>query len=303
MWLNRSIMSKVTTDKFNQIIKIELPSAAEAGIYLQSIDEGKAELVLPLTSDRKAVVDALRGLDRLGFTNIAGGIRTALAGFDASTRPDASRAILLLTDGRSDPTAARETMTEARAQGVAIHSLMLGSDPMGKELLSELAHETGGDFVQVTDSRDLPHLLSALRTTGVEKVTLRLNDWPPIPATLVDGRFTAQMHLSVGENRILATATSFDGIPKVVNVLLGNRDTHDVAGLVCLRIRTFEVPRHRQGDTSHVGTQHVLAPVRVIERVNHEVERGRWQRCCIVHRDGQVRSSHGSSESHIYCID
>jgi uncharacterized protein (TIGR00369 family) len=40
-------MSKVTTDKFNQIIKTELPSAAEVGIYLQSIDEGKAELVLP----------------------------------------------------------------------------------------------------------------------------------------------------------------------------------------------------------------------------------------------------------------
>jgi uncharacterized protein (TIGR00369 family) len=40
-------MSKVTTNKFNEIINIELPSAAELGIYLQSIDEGKAELVLP----------------------------------------------------------------------------------------------------------------------------------------------------------------------------------------------------------------------------------------------------------------
>jgi uncharacterized protein (TIGR00369 family) len=40
-------MSKVTTDKFNQIIGAELPSAAEAGIYLQSIDAGRAELVLP----------------------------------------------------------------------------------------------------------------------------------------------------------------------------------------------------------------------------------------------------------------
>jgi uncharacterized protein (TIGR00369 family) len=47
MWLNLTIMSKVTTDKFNEIIKIELPSAAEVGIYLQAIDEGKAELVLP----------------------------------------------------------------------------------------------------------------------------------------------------------------------------------------------------------------------------------------------------------------
>ena len=40
-------MSKVTTEKFNEIINIELPSAAEVGIYLQAIDEGKAELVLP----------------------------------------------------------------------------------------------------------------------------------------------------------------------------------------------------------------------------------------------------------------
>jgi uncharacterized protein (TIGR00369 family) len=47
MWLNLATMSKVTTEKFNEIINTELPSAAEVGIYLQSIDEGKAELVLP----------------------------------------------------------------------------------------------------------------------------------------------------------------------------------------------------------------------------------------------------------------
>ena len=40
-------MSKVTTEQFNEIIKIELPSAAEAGIYLREIDAGTAELVLP----------------------------------------------------------------------------------------------------------------------------------------------------------------------------------------------------------------------------------------------------------------
>ena len=40
-------MSKVSTKKFNQIIGTELPSAAETGIYLRSIDEGVAELVLP----------------------------------------------------------------------------------------------------------------------------------------------------------------------------------------------------------------------------------------------------------------
>ncbi len=40
-------MSKVTTEKFNEIIRIELPSAAESGIYLRNIEAGRAELVLP----------------------------------------------------------------------------------------------------------------------------------------------------------------------------------------------------------------------------------------------------------------
>ncbi|MCP4979814.1 MAG: PaaI family thioesterase [Gammaproteobacteria bacterium] len=43
-------MSKVTTKEFNAIIKAELPSAADSGIYLRDIDEGKAELVLPYNS-------------------------------------------------------------------------------------------------------------------------------------------------------------------------------------------------------------------------------------------------------------
>ena len=44
-------MSKVTAEKFNAIIKVELPSAAEAGIYLRAIEAGKAELVLPYSEN------------------------------------------------------------------------------------------------------------------------------------------------------------------------------------------------------------------------------------------------------------
>ena len=43
-------MSKVSTDKFNEIIRIELPSAADSGIYLREIEEGRAELVLPYST-------------------------------------------------------------------------------------------------------------------------------------------------------------------------------------------------------------------------------------------------------------
>ncbi len=40
-------MSKVSIDKFNDILNAELPSAADIGIYLRSIEHGEAELVLP----------------------------------------------------------------------------------------------------------------------------------------------------------------------------------------------------------------------------------------------------------------
>ncbi len=40
-------MSKVSIDQFNDILGAELPSAADYGIYLRSIEHGEAELVLP----------------------------------------------------------------------------------------------------------------------------------------------------------------------------------------------------------------------------------------------------------------
>ena len=42
-------MSKVGIEQFNDILRAELPSAADLGIYLESIDEGQAELILPYT--------------------------------------------------------------------------------------------------------------------------------------------------------------------------------------------------------------------------------------------------------------
>ena len=44
-------MSKVSIEAFNAIIGSELPSAAESGIYLQSIEHGEAELVLPYSAN------------------------------------------------------------------------------------------------------------------------------------------------------------------------------------------------------------------------------------------------------------
>ena len=40
-------MSKISVEKFNQIIETELPWAADAGMVLESIEEGKAVMKLP----------------------------------------------------------------------------------------------------------------------------------------------------------------------------------------------------------------------------------------------------------------
>ena len=56
-----------------------------------------SKLTQPLTKDRGAVIFALQGLKRAGGTNIAAGIRTALAELQENGRPGSSRVILLIT--------------------------------------------------------------------------------------------------------------------------------------------------------------------------------------------------------------
>ena len=65
--------------------------------------------------------------------------------------------------------------------------------------------------MRVTDPSKLPEAFLNLRTTGVERVTLRVNGSPPIPTRLAGGTFTARVPLVPGENRIVASATSLDG--------------------------------------------------------------------------------------------
>jgi Mg-chelatase subunit ChlD len=171
----------------------------------------KAKLLAPLTSDRAQVVEVLGELPRSGSTDLAAGIRAALGGFEQGARPDATRAILLFTDGKSDDDEARAAMNAARRRGVVVHALLLGSDRSGQELLAEIAGGTGGSFVRVTDPARLPQAFLNLRTTGVERVVVSVNGGDPVPTNFVGGAFSATVPLAVGENRVVATATTLDG--------------------------------------------------------------------------------------------
>jgi Mg-chelatase subunit ChlD len=186
--------------------------------------DSKGALVQPMTSERDLVVEALRDLPRSGSTNLAAGLLTALRELEKSGRPDSSRVIMLFTDGKSNERKAYDAAIQSHHQGVTVQTLLLGSDTKGTSILDTVAWATGGSFVQVKDPAELPKAFLDLRTTGVDSVTLSVNGSDPAAAKLAGGTFTGNVPLEVGENRIVAFATSLDGQTQESAVTVNVRD-------------------------------------------------------------------------------
>jgi Mg-chelatase subunit ChlD len=186
--------------------------------------DGNGELVQPMTSERSRVTEALRNMPRSGSTNLAAGIATALKELETYGRPGSSRIIMLFTDGQSNRRQAHSAAVKAHAQGVTIQTLLLGSSRTGSEILDEISWATGGSLVRVSDPSMLPEAFLNLRTTGVDSVTLSVNGSAPVPAKLAGGTFIGDLPLEVGENRIVASATSIDGRKNESEVTVTVRD-------------------------------------------------------------------------------
>ena len=188
--------------------------------------DSKGQLAQPLTSDRDNAIQALRDLPRSGSTNLAAGILTALNELTVNGRPDSSRVIMLFTDGMSSEQKAFDAAVKAHGKGVTVQSLLLGSNTKGTSILDTVAWATGGSFLQVKDPSLLPQAFLDLRTTGVESVTLSVNGSEPVAAKLAGGTFSGNVPLKVGENRIVALATSLEGQTQESFVTV---DVHDAS--------------------------------------------------------------------------
>jgi len=186
--------------------------------------DNKGQLTQPLTSDRDSAVNALRHLPRSGSTNLAAGILTALRELTKNGRPNSSRVIMLFTDGMSSEQKAYDAAVEAHRHGVTVQSLLLGSNTKGTSILDTVAWATGGSFLRVSDPSKLPQAFLDLRTTGVESVTLSVNGSQPVDAKLAGGTFSGNVPLKVGENRIVALATSLEGETQESFVTVNVRD-------------------------------------------------------------------------------
>ena len=187
--------------------------------------DSKSELAQPMTSNREDVIEALRRLPRSGSTNLAAGIRAALAELERNGRPGSSRVIMLFTDGMSNKNKAYDAAVEGTLQGVTIQSLLLGRSSKGTKILDTIAWATGGSFLQVDDPSRLPEAFLNLRTTGVDSVTLSVNGSEPVPARLAGGTFAASLPVEIGANRIVAFATSLDGETRETEITVNVRDT------------------------------------------------------------------------------
>ena len=187
--------------------------------------DGKSEIAQPMTSDREAAIEALRLLPRSGSTNLAAGINAALTEFERNGRPDSSRVIMLFTDGMSSKNKAYDAAVEATRSGVTIQTLMLGKSSKGTKILDTIAWATGGSFLPVSDPSELPDAFLNLRTTGVDSVTLSVNGSEPVPARLAGGTFAGSVPVEVGDNRIVAFATSLDGDTQESEIIVSVRDT------------------------------------------------------------------------------
>ena len=186
--------------------------------------DSESELALPMTSNREDAIDVLRLLPRSGSTDLAAGIRAALAELERNGRPGSSRVIMLFTDGKSNKNEAYDAAVEATRRGITIQTLLLGSSGKGAKMLDTIAWATGGSFLQVSDPTMLPDAFLNLRTTGVDTVTLSVNGSAPVPARLAGGTFAATVPLDIGENRIVASATSLDGDTKDSMITVNVRD-------------------------------------------------------------------------------
>jgi len=201
-----------------------LSPKSDIKIGVVSFDD-QSEMAQSMTSDRKAVAEALRSLPRSGSTNLAAGINAALAELKRNGRPGSSRVIMLFTDGMSNKNKAYDAAVEATKSGVTIQTLMLGKSTKGTKILDTIAWATGGSFLPVSDPRELPEAFLNLRTTGVDSVTLSVNGSEPVPARLAGGTFAANVPVKIGENRIVAFATSLDGDTRETEIVVNVRDT------------------------------------------------------------------------------
>src|SRR5262245_14800068 len=186
-----------------------------------------ADLAIPLTGD---YAEARRALDRLerkqpvGMTDVAAGVGRALIelqaiadrGARSSARADASKTILLLTDGKPSLPFDRKQADGAAVwagrmaseAGVVVNAFAIGHDAVsrsGNGALERMADRSGGRYVELEKPGDVVPALESTSLASVERVELAnrtTGRGTSAVATGIDGSFAGRVRLAAGVDEL-----------------------------------------------------------------------------------------------------
>ena len=142
--LIKAFIINLSTEFFNAGYSVQI------GVVVYSTDVVEA-LLLSQGNNLATVTSVVNGIAYLGDkTNTAGGLETAINFFSRDGRQDASRFIILLTDGTADIRADEVTdqATEAKGQGISIITIGV-SRVINVERLREISGPIEGSLIRI----------------------------------------------------------------------------------------------------------------------------------------------------------
>jgi Tol biopolymer transport system component/uncharacterized protein YegL len=122
-----------------------------------------AQLIQEMTTDTARLAAAIDGIPEGGGTSVAEGLRVAYESLKSNSRIDAIPVIVLLSDGGSDPSEALRVADTAKAAGIQIVTVALGT--ADEDLLKSIAS---------LNEKNLPRYYKSVDPSGLKAIYISI---------------------------------------------------------------------------------------------------------------------------------
>lgn len=164
-------------------------------------------------TQKQSLMDAVRGQKVAGWTDIGGGLKSAVKMLDENGDPSLPSIMILLTDGNTEMGTEEETaksiankedaLEEAREKGYQIYAINLNKDnTANSDEMRQIAAATGGQFQEVTDASDLQEVFDLYYQLIYSTKSVKLVD-EPVPASGIISRDFQVADLGVEEVNVV----------------------------------------------------------------------------------------------------
>jgi len=206
-----------------------------------------------------AELNARQEKEPVGGTAIGAGINTAANELSTNGRPEASRVILLFTDGEnySGPNPVN-VARQAKDQGIIVNVLGLGGGATS-ETNQQIAETGGGIFLSTTDPAQLAASFSSSNIVGIKTVNVTNKTTNQVAQINISaGVFNASVNLVRGENVIEVAAIDLNDVSRSESITV-------------IRKQQFGISLVPENVTQAAGTNHTVTAT-VIDADSNRVQ-------------------------------